>query len=348
MEQPVRTFSIGMADDPHYDESRFAWLAADAFGTEHTAFTLGAEKVELLDELLDAYDEPFGDSSALPTYLVSRLTRSAVTVALTGDGGDELFAGYHRLRAMSLAEALPGWAGRIGRYVSSRIPQSTRLRSPSRRVSRFFDAAGLPQEERMLRWVGFFSDDLDRLLQPPFRGMLTREDVTRSFRQPLEANRDLPPLARALALNFATYLQDDLLVKADRTSMAHGLELRSPFLDTALMEFAAALPDTHRVRGGTLKWVLREAFKDMLPKPILSRGKMGFGIPLPTWLRTHWRPLVERTILPDEAELWNLLRPEPVRELVERHMAGKFDNSQQIWALLTLEGWLRRGTRSWG
>jgi asparagine synthase (glutamine-hydrolysing) len=346
MEEPVRTFSIGMADDPSYDETHFARMAADRFGTRHTAFTVEAQEVGLLEELLDAYDEPFGDSSALPTYILSRLTGGDVTVALTGDGGDEMFAGYPRFAGMMVAERMPRWMATAGDSLGQRLPFHPNFRNPSRRFSRFFGAAALPPEERMLRWIGFFSDRLESLLKPEVSELMSRTELTESFRRPLEANAGLSPLARTLALNFETYLLDDLLVKADRNSMAHGLELRSPFLDTALMDFAGALPDGLRIRGGTLKYLLRRAFRDLLPDPIVKRGKMGFGIPLPTWFRTHWRGLVEDRVVGDGSALWAWIRPDPVRHLVAEHMAGQADHGHQIWALLTLESWLRRGRYS--
>jgi asparagine synthase (glutamine-hydrolysing) len=299
--------------------------------------------VGLLEDLLDAFDEPFGDSSGLPTYIVSRLTREEVTVALTGDGGDELFAGYPRFLAMALAERLPRWVSEGGRALAHHIPHNPDFRSLPRRAQRFFAAAALPEDERLLRWIGFFPDQLDTLLRPELADLLSRDELTASFREPLERNAHLSPLARTLALNSETYLLDDLLVKADRCSMAHGLELRSPFLDTALMEFAASLPDHLRIRGRTFKYVLKEAFKDLLPDQIRRRRKMGFGIPLPVWFRTHWRPLVEDRILGSDSALWQWIRPEPVQSLVREHMAGTADHGHQIWALLTLEGWLRRG-----
>ncbi len=341
--EPVRTFSIGMADDPNYDETRFARIAAERFGTRHTAFTLEAQEVGLLEDLLDAYDEPFGDSSALPTYIVSRLTRAQVTVALTGDGGDELFAGYPRFLGMRLAEAMPRWLVAGGNVLSEFLPFDPDFRSLSRRTKRFLAAAALPPEERMLRWIGFFPDRLGEILKPELAHDLSGEDVSASFREPLQRNSGLSPLAGALALNFETYLLDDLLVKADRCSMAHGLELRSPFLDTALMEFAASVPDSLKIRGRTMKYLLKQAFPDLLPASIRGRGKMGFGIPLPTWFRTHWRPLVEDRILDAGSPLFEWVRPEPVKTLVMEHMSETADNGHQIWALLTLDGWLRRG-----
>ena len=199
----------------------------------------------------------------------------------------------------------------------------------------------MPTEERTLRWIGFFADGLADLLQPEVADLLTRDEISHSFRQPLVGREALSPLARALAINFETYLPEDLLVKADRCSMAHGLELRSPFLDTALMEYTASLPDRCKIRGRHMKVALKAAFRDMLPEPIHSRGKMGFGVPLPTWFRNQWRPLLEDRVLADDARIWEWIRPEPVRAMARDHLEGRADFGHQLWALLTLEEWLR-------
>jgi len=172
--------------------------------------------------------------------------------------------------------------------------------------------------------------------------IVDRAELLRSFREPLERAAGLSPQARALALNFDTYLLDDLLVKADRCSMANGLELRSPFLDRELMEFAAGLPDRARIRFGRLKHVLKRAFPDLVPPEILKRSKWGFGVPLPRWFRTQWRPLVEERLLAPDARLWEWLRPEPVRALWAEHLSGEQDHGHALWALLTLETWLER------
>ncbi|HSR42548.1 MAG TPA: asparagine synthase (glutamine-hydrolyzing) [Longimicrobiales bacterium] len=343
VDEPVRTFSIGFEDAPGYDETRFARIAAERFGTDHTSFRVGAQSVDLVERLVAAYDEPFGDSSAIPTYIVSGLTREHVTVALTGDGGDELFAGYARFQGMRIAAALPGWAIGLGGALAGALPHDPDFRSLPRRAQRFFEAAALPEEERMLRWIGFFADRLDELLRAEHREILSRDEVTRSFRRPLRGREDLSVLARTLALNFETYLPEDLLVKADRCSMAHGLELRSPFLDTALVEFAAGLPDRYKIRGRTYKRLLKRAFRDLLPDEIIEREKMGFGIPLPAWFRGPWRPLLEERVLADDARIWEWIRPGPVREMVAAHMEERADFGHQLWALLTLEEWLRRG-----
>ncbi len=339
---PVRTFSIGYADDPVYDETSYARLAAKRFGAQHTEFMVGPQSIDLVDRLVDAYDEPFGDSSAIPTYVVSELARRDVTVALVGEGGDELFAGYLRFYAAALSERVPTAVFGLAASIARCLPHRPNPRSLSRRFARFAEAAALPLDERMLRWIGFFAGGVGSLLRPELAAAVDPAALGESFRASLAKTRNLSPLARVLDLNFRTYLLDDLLNKADRCSMAHGLELRSPFLDTAVMEFAASLPDRLKLRAGTTKRILRRAFQDLLPEAIQKRGKMGFGIPLPRWLRNEWRPLVEQRLLDPEARLYEWLRLDPVRAMAERHFAGTADYGHQLWALLTLETWLER------
>ncbi len=341
VEGPLRTFSLGFADDPTYDETRFARAVAKRFGTQHTEFTVEAHAVDLVDELVDAYDEPFGDSSAIPTHIVSRLTREHVTVALTGDGGDEMFCGYPRFLGMALADRVGRGIATLGDSLARRLPHHPNFRHPLRRIQRFFAAAALPPEERMLRWIGYLPE-VERYLGPELAAGVDRRALTASFREPWERTAGQSGITRALALNFETYLPEDLLVKADRCSMAHGLELRSPFLDAALMEFAAALPDRHRHRGRTLKWILKRAFPDLLPPEIARRGKWGFGVPLPVWFRTHWRPLFESRVLAPDARLLAWVRREPVAALWAEHLSGGADHGHALWALLTLESWLRK------
>jgi asparagine synthase (glutamine-hydrolysing) len=337
---PLRTFSLGFADDPTYDETAFARIASRRFDTEHTEFVVEAHAVDLVDDLVEAYDEPFGDSSAIPTHIVSRLTREHVTVALTGDGGDEMFCGYPRFMGMAIGERLPGALARMGDALGRRLPHHADFRHPSRRFSRFFRAAALPAEERMLRWIGFFPEP-SRWLAPDVVAAPDRATLLASFREAWDRHPDGSPLARSLALNFETYLPEDLLMKADRCSMANGLELRSPFLDTALMEFAASLPDRHRVRGRRLKWLLRSAFADILPPEITKRGKWGFGVPLPVWFRTHWKGLFEGRVMARDAHVWRWLARPPVETMWLEHQSGRADHGHALWALLTLESWLR-------
>jgi asparagine synthase (glutamine-hydrolysing) len=296
-EAPVRTLSIGYSGDPVYDETSYARLAADRFGAQHTEFMVGPQSIELVDRLVDAHDERFGDSSGIPRYIVSELARRDVTVALVGDDGDELFAGYLRFYAAMQSERIPPMLFGLAASLARRLPHHPNPRSAQRRFVRFAEAAALPLEERMLRWIGFFAGEVSSLLRPELSAGIDDQKLAESFRQPLERTRELSPLARVLDLNFRTYLLDDLLPKADRCSMAHGLELRSPFRDTAVMEFAPRLPDRLKLRAGKTKLILRETFRDLLPSEIQKRGKMGFGIPLPKWLRKQWRAAVEERLL---------------------------------------------------
>ncbi len=335
----VRTFTIGFVGDSAYDETAHARVVADRFSTDHTEFVVEPKAVDLIDRLVWHHDGPFGDSSAVPTYLLSELTRSQVTVALNGDGGDEVFAGYLRLYGGALSERLPRWAFAGLAGVVGLLPEPADRKHPLRFLKRFADAGRLPLAERLLRWNGYFPSPA-ALLRPEAQEWATPERVIASYAAELGGSAS--PLARLLQQNFKTYLLDDLLVKMDRCSMAHGLEARSPFLDTAVVEFGAALPNRLRMKWGKGKLLLRNAMRDILPPSILARGKMGFGAPLGVWFRGDLQPLVKERLLPATSPIYDYLRPEPVAELIAAHMAHAADLSPQIWALLTLESWLRQ------
>ena len=341
-DRPVRTFSIGFSGDARFDETDVARSTARRLGTEHTEFVVEPAAIELLDDLVTAYDEPFGDSSAIPTSTVSRLSREAVTVALTGDGGDELFGGYLRLHAGALSERIPSVLRRAGGHVARWLPANGHPRGLPARAARFLSAAADPLPDRYLRWIGFFPDATESLLHPEVRAAVyDRAAVRASFRTELEGGGG-STLDRLLRLNFNTYLLDDLLVKADRCSMMHSLELRSPFLDTALIEFAGRLPDSFRRRGRSTKYLLRRAFPDLLPPDLLARGKMGFGVPLDTWFRTRWRNALEEGLLDPASSLYEWLDRGAVQGMVARHLSGEANLGHQLWSLLTLERWLSR------
>ena len=312
----VKTFTIGFAGHTEYDERAHARVVAERFATEHTEFVVEPKALDLVDRLVWHHDGPFGDSSAVPTYLLSELTRTKVTVALNGDGGDEVFAGYLRLYGGALSERVPRVGvpgGRPGSWASCPSPPtaSTRSASPSasprRGACRSSSAtcAGTRTSRRICR----------ALLKPELAASLDRERLLESFRASYAAGEG-STLARLLQLNFETYLLDDLLVKMDRMSMAHGLEARSPFLDTAVVEFGASLPDRLRMRFGKGKVLLRRAMKGILPESILTRGKMGFGAPLGAWFRSDLDGFVRERLLDPASPLYEYLRPEPVAELL--------------------------------
>jgi asparagine synthase (glutamine-hydrolysing) len=339
-DRPVKTFSIGFGD-AEYDETAVARRAAAHYGADHTEFIVEPDAMDLYDELVAAYDEPFGDSSALPTSIVSKLARSNVTVALTGDGGDELFAGYLRLHAAALSEHVPRVVRRGGRALSSLIPSNGSSRGLAARAARYLRAASDPLAQRYLRWVGVLPEEAGTLLRPEV--MAAHFDpgaAVASFDQILGEGRSASPLGRLMTLNFHTYLLDDLLVKADRCSMLHALELRSPFLDTELIEFAAALPERLLFRRGVTKRILRESFADMLPPEVVAQAKKGFGVPLDRWFRTRWRGLLAERLLQKDSALMEWLDPTAVRRVVDEHLSGSRNRGQQLWALLTLDCWL--------
>ena len=334
--EPLNTFTASFDDSPEYNEAAFARLVSRQLGTIHHEVHVGPDCIEQLDMLVEAHDGPFGDSSALPVHAVTRLAKENVTVALSGEGSDELFCGYLRFRAMEMAAMVPGWAAAIGRSVLSSLPHDPHFRSPRRRILRFFEAAGLPEEERWLQWVGFFVADLDKVMKPETEGLA---DVTASIRAAAKGGRNV--LARALSANFGTYLVDDLLVKADRMAMSNGIELRVPFLDTDLVEYSAGLPPSLLRRRGTLKYILRKAFSDVVPSAVLERGKQGFAVPLPDWFRGPWRGVLHERVLTADARLWEWVDRAYITKRANEHLEGKIDYSQHLWALLTLETWLQ-------
>jgi asparagine synthase (glutamine-hydrolysing) len=337
MGRPVKTFSIGFAGDKRFDETAYARIAARRFKTDHTEFIVEPKSFELIEKLLWHHDQPYGDSSAIPTYLLSKLTREHVTVALNGDGGDELFAGYERFLGAELTERLPRLAVAIGRACLEALPRRWRAGRLPGRAHRLLVRAYEPLPERYFGWCSIFSRGLleELLLVQP------KDDVRRSFDEHLIHAGRASLINRLLYLNFKTYLPDDLLVKMDRMSMAHALETRSPFLDTALVEYVATLPGSYKLRGFKLKYLLKRAFTDLLPVEILQRGKMGFGVPLGTWFRNELKKPVHDILLAGSPRYAPYLRHDLVERIFRDHQAKVRDHGTHLWTLLNFELWLR-------
>ncbi|HEX6214431.1 MAG TPA: asparagine synthase (glutamine-hydrolyzing) [Vicinamibacterales bacterium] len=341
---PVRTFSIGFEGDPAFDESAAARATAAHFRTEHTEFRVRPSAVDLLDTLVYHHDGPFADSSAIPTYLVAKLTRQKVTVALTGDGGDELFAGYLRFAAALAAERTPRWAALAAPLLGA-LPRPKNERSLVARSARFVRHMRLPLEDRLTAFAGVFFDDLDRILDPAFAADVG--PVDRRLHHENAGADSASPLSRLLAANFHSYLHDDLLVKADRMTMANSLEARSPFLDRELIEYVAGLPDEDKLSGMTTKVILREAFADILPPAVMRAPKKGFGVPLEAWFRGELRDVCRDTLLAPSAKLRAFVSQSYVRTLIEDHEAGRANHGHRLWTVLTFERWLQL-LPSWG
>ena len=341
MREPVKTFSIGFDGDASYDETEFARIAARRFGTEHTEFRVAPSALDLIDMLVWHHDGPFGDSSAIPTYIVSKLARAHVTVALTGDGGDEVFAGYRRFRAAVQSERVPRLAAMAARALFAALPASAHERSRLSDARRFAAALALPIDERVTMWNAPFFADLDGMLDPAFVRSIRPIDRLHyiAAERPLFEGRST--LSRLLHMNFVSYLADDLLVKTDRCTMASSLEARCPFLDRELIEYAAALPDRFKLEGRRLKAILRDAFADLLPPEIVRRGKMGFGVPVGAWFRGELREYMRDLLLTPAARYRTYLSGAFVEDTVRRHLSGEANLGPQLWTLIAFERWLR-------
>jgi asparagine synthase (glutamine-hydrolysing) len=331
--EPVRTFSIGF-EERSFDELADARLVAERYGTVHRELVLRPDAALLLPELAAAFDEPFADSSALPTYLVSRLAAEDVKVALSGEGGDELFGGYYTYAASLLAERFGG-AAALARPLVERLPSSSRKASLDYRAKRFVRAAPLPPLERHHGWKEIFSPDV----RAELRGVRSDFDPVDVLRVRFDETEGAELLARLQDVDVGTYLVDDLLVKTDRASMAHSLEARVPFLDTVVSNFAYALPTRHKVRGLSKKRLLRKAAEPMLPARIVNGRKRGFSIPAAAWLRGDLEPFARETLAPDVLKRQGFFQPAPVRRLIDDHAAGREDLSRQLWGLLSFTLW---------
>jgi asparagine synthase (glutamine-hydrolysing) len=339
LREPVRTFSIGFEGDAAFDETALARDTAAGFGTTHTEFRVRPSAVDLLDTLIYHHDGPFGDSSAIPTYLVAKLTREHVTVALTGDGGDEVFGGYLRFGAALAGEHVPGWAATAAAGLLGLAPSPRHERHLLARARRFVRFSRLPLLDRLTAWAAVFYDDVEQLVAPELLARAGGVDRGAHLRG-LAGVDGASPLSRLLAANFHSYLHDDLLVKADRMSMANSLEARSPFLDRALMEYVAALPDDYKLRGPTTKAILREAFADLVPDAVQRGAKRGFGAPLDGWFRGELRDIMRDTLLASSARMRPYVSPAYVGRLIDEHLAGTANHGHRLWTLLTFERWL--------
>jgi asparagine synthase (glutamine-hydrolysing) len=341
----VKTFSIGF-DVDRYDETSFARQVARRYDTEHHEFRVAADAVSILPRLVWHFGEPFADSSALASFYLSELTRRHVTVALNGDGGDENFAGYQRYMAQAWTEridllpaGLRSWvaagAGRLGRG-----SRATSLRSRAvRTLSTLNDAPW----QRYDRWMSYFTRaDLVDLYEPAFAACLPATapaDVL--IADPWRQSRARETVGVMLDVDIQTYLPGDLLVKMDIATMAHSLEVRSPFLDHLLMERIARLPTGLKLHGRTGKALLKEAVRPWLPDAVISRRKMGFGVPIASWFRGSLARLPEDVLLDPKATGRGMFRPARIHRLIDAHRSGAADNSAKLWSLLQLELWFR-------
>lgn len=341
--RPVKTFSIGFQEES-FNELKYARIVAKLFNTEHQEYIIKPDALEILPKLVWHFNEPFADSSAIPTYYLSKMTRKEVTVALNGDGGDESFAGYERYAADKIANMYRFIPKIIHQNIVTpfiqKLPESTRKKDFVRNLKKFTKAGGFSQERRYASWMSIFDNNLkDKLYSKDFRNRLKDTDswdyICSIYRQSDAANF----IDRILFVDIMTYLPGDLLVKMDITSMANSLESRSPFLDHKLMEFAASIPPSLKLKGITTKYILKKAFSKILPKEILYRKKQGFGVPVGSWFRNELKDYAYEVLLSKNYVKWGYFKEEAVKRILDEHVSGKFDHGHRIWSLIVLEQW---------
>jgi asparagine synthase (glutamine-hydrolysing) len=343
--QPIHTFSIGFPVK-QFDETSYAREAAAFLGTTHHEQVVEPHALSILPKLIWQYDEPFSDSSAIPTMYLSQMTRREVTVALSGDGGDEMFCGYDRYRAVGIAarlDRLPGWAKNfLAAPFWQKLPSSVEQKSYRRRIKRLLAELGKPPGRRYLRWINIFDEGRRReLYSDEFAARLGAFDSGEFL---LAAYAECPQrdfVTRTTCADVLTYLPCDILTKVDIASMAYSLECRCPFLDYKVAELAARMPIELKLSAAGGKRILIETFRDLLPPSIQSRSKMGFGVPLDSWFRGELRPLLYDTLLDPATLARGQFKPASVRRLLEEHDQRRWNHSYRLWSLLCFELWQR-------
>jgi asparagine synthase (glutamine-hydrolysing) len=337
----VKTFTIGFGD-ARFDETRYARMVAERYATDHEEYVVEPDAVAVLPRLVWHYGEPFADPSAIPTYYVSQMARGKVTVALNGDGGDEAFLGYSRYRAMrhlARLDRLPQWSRMVLSRLLAYAPSALQRELKLPRIRDVLEASARHAEQRYAGTIVFFADrDKEAGYGDAMRSQLRHS--TLDLLAPYFAAAD-GLVAGANWADLHTYLPDDLMVKVDVASMAHGLETRSPLLDHVLLEWAASIPAEVRMAGGRTKALFKRAMEPYLPREVIYRKKMGFGCPIDEWLRAELKPLAYDTLLSQSARERGLLRPDYVHRLLDEHCSGQRNHHTRLWALLMLELWFR-------
>jgi asparagine synthase (glutamine-hydrolysing) len=336
--RPVQTFSIGF-DEPDYDELEYARVVARHFGTDHHEFVVRPDGLSILEDLVSHFDEPFADSSAIPTWYVSEMARRHVTVVLSGDGGDELFGGYDRYLAHPRVSRfdripLPGLRTAAA-LVWPHLPHGARGKNFLRHVAR--DARG-----RYIDSIAFFhNDERGALYSPDVRDAIA-VDAERILARHFDRFASLPHESAMMRFDFETYLPEDVLTKVDRMSMAHSIESRVPLLDNEVIDFAATLPAGFKIRDGRRKHVLKEAIRPLLPDGILDRRKQGFGIPLGVWFRGGLTDLFSDVLSSARTRQRGYFEPSFVDRILREHLSGQRDHTLRLWQLLVFELWHRQ------
>lgn len=344
--QPVKTFSIGF-EEQDFSELKYARRVANHVGAEYNEFIVRPNALDVLPTLVEHYGEPYADSSAIPTYYVAKETRQHVTVALNGDGGDESFAGYERYVAMDLAEAynrIPSALRKV--FIEAPVgvvPTSELKKSRARDAKRFLAAARLPRNERYFRWMSTFDREAKQALYADdFAARLANVDAGDFLGDWFSNANGSGSLDAALLVDQMTYLPNDLLVKVDIATMANSLEGRSPFLDHKVIEFAASLPASLKMGRFETKSLLKKVAARLVPKDVVYRKKMGFGVPIGKWLRDEMKDFVREVLLSQKSLNRGIVKPQMLQKYVSEHIKSERDHAFRIWTLLMLELWFQK------
>lgn len=343
-DKPIKTFSIGFKEEK-YNELPYARMIAERFKTEHTEFIVEPHAIDLLPMLVKQYEEPYADSSALPTYYVSKLTREHVTVALNGDGGDENFAGYGRYSVHKFALA---YDKLMLLHKTLALPVATLAAKAFKttfldRAHRFAESLSKPYNYRYVDYICYFTNRMkDGLYTDDFREKMKHSDSYRIVADQFTESGSQSKVEQAVYADFATYLPDDLMVKVDIDTMAVALEGRSPFLDHELLELTAKIPFDLKLKGrNNKKYILKEALRGIIPDEVMFRPKMGFGIPIHGWFRGELKNYAHQILLSDKATNRGIFKKESIKSLLDRHCTTNVDFGYHIWALITLELWFQ-------
>lgn len=344
--KPIKTFSIGF-EEQDFSELKYAKRVAEHVGAEYNEFVVRPNALEVLPALVEHYGEPYADSSAIPTYYVSKETRKFVTVALNGDGGDESFAGYERYAAMKIAELYHRFPTFVRKFFIEKpiglFPTSELKRSRIRDAKRFLQAANLPRTERYFRWMSTFNREAkSELYTKDFAETVSQQNPSVFLDEWFAKANGSGILDATLLTDQMTYLPNDLLVKVDIASMANSLEARSPFLDHKVIEFAASLPESLKMHRFETKSLLKKVAARLVPKEVVYRRKMGFGVPIGKWFRGEMKDFLRGVLLSEKSLNRGIARREIIERYVREHTEAERDHSFQIWTLLMLELWFQK------
>ena len=342
MDRPVKTFSIAFKEDT-YNESHYAQQIANRFNTEHHVEVIEPNALELTEKLVGFLDEPFGDFSIFPTYLVSKMARKHVTVSLSGDGGDELFAGYDTYLANKAGRVygkLPELLRGAMPPILNCIPPSEKKKGLINRAKRFVEGMQLPPDLEHTRWMIFLQEaEKAKLYSNDVQDVLNDSDSFEFIRSYFNRVNTTDSLNRQLYVDIKSYLVDDILVKVDRMSMAASLEARVPFLDHRFVEFTATIPSRLKLQGKNTKYLLKKAMGDILPPQILNRGKEGFSIPIKNWLKTDLKSLMLEVLEPQKIKREGFFNANYVERLKKEHLSGKENHSHRLWSMMVFGIW---------